>query len=500
MTTTLIRNALIADGTGDKAFAGDILIEDDIIKEVARGSLPAETGADDVIDASNLVCSPGFIDAHSHSDAYLIVEPAAVSKITQGITTEINGQCGGSIAPRYAQARLSSDWKAVLGDLLTWHTLEEYREKLAVNGCAVNTVQFIGHNTLRSSVVGYENRAATDEELARMRYLLEESIEQGAWGLSTGLVYPPGKYSTPEEVAELAKIAAKRNLFYSTHMRSEGEQIEQSIEEVLNLVRMTGIRAQISHIKTFGERNWHKIDKVLDTVEKAVSDSLLLGSDRYPYCAASTDLDIVVNDDGSIDGRDWSKVIVGGTWHNITRSFSGKSVKRCAEELGGISPEDAVRFIVSKDEGKTSAFFFMMSEENLDKILSRDWVLPGSDASLRSPKGPLSRDFPHPRAYGTMPTFYRRLRRLGFSMEQAVKRMTSDVAARFEIKSRGVIRKGAYADVIIWDEHAFKASSTYENPHLLSSGIYYAIINGKVSRFRDGNVSIAHGGRFLERS
>lgn len=498
--TTLIHNALIVDGTGEKAFTGDILIEGDRIKEVFRGSSPSNLTADNVIDSTNLVCSPGFIDAHSHSDAYLIVEPEALSKITQGITTEINGQCGGSIAPRYGQARLSSDWKAVLGDLLTWHTLEEYREKLSIRGCAVNTVQFIGHNTLRSSVVGYDNRKALPHEVARMQYLLEESIEQGAWGLSTGLIYPPGRYSTPEEVVGLAKIAAKKNLFYSTHMRSEGDRIEESVDEVVDLVRLTGIRAEISHIKTLGEKNWDKIDKVLDKVEQAISQSLLIGSDRYPYCAASTDLDIVINDDGTIDDRDWSKVIVGGTWHNVTRNLSGKSVKQCAQELGGVSPEDAVRFIVSKDEGKTGAFFFMMCEKNLDKILSRDWVLPGSDASLRSPYGILSQDFPHPRAYGTMPTFYRRLRRLGFSLEQAVKRMTLDVANRFEIKSRGVIKKGAYADVIVWDANSFKACSTYENPHLLSEGLYYAIINGEVSSFCDGKASVACGGRFLERS
>ena len=308
------------------------------------------------IDASGCIVSPGFIDAHSHSDAYLVLEPDAPSKISQGVTTEINGQCGGSVAPRYGEARLSSDWAALLGERLTWRSLAEYRTVLEAAKPAINTIQFVGHNTLRSSVVGYAGRAATPDELKEMQRLLAESLDAGGWGLTTGLIYQPGKYSTPEEVVALAKVAAERGGFYATHMRSEGDRILEAIDEVIDLVKATGIRAEISHLKTSGKRNWHKIDAVLEKIENAIGGGLLLGSDRYPFCAAGTDLDIVLPDwaqegaapaemarladpatrakivaEINASDRDWSTVMIGGTWHEETKPLSGKTV---AEILG----------------------------------------------------------------------------------------------------------------------------------------------------------------------
>ena len=476
-----------------------------------------------MIDAAGMIVSPGFIDAHTHSDAYLVLEPDAPSKITQGVTTEINGQCGGSVAPRYGEARLSGDWAALLGERLTWRSLAEYREVLAAARPAVNTVQFVGHNTLRSSVVGYAGRAATPGELKEMQRLLDASLDAGGWGLTTGLVYQPGKYSTPEEVVALAKTAAARGGFYATHMRSEGDRILEAIDEVLDLVRATGIRAEISHLKTSGRRNWGKIDAVLEKIENAIGEGLLLGSDRYPFCAAGTDLDIVLPDwaqEGAapaemarfadpaarakivaeIDAsdRDWSTVMIGGTWHAEAKRFSGRTVAEIVAAGGFESPGEFVCRILALDGCKTGAFFFGMSEANLDKILSRPWIVPGSDASLRAPWGPLGADHPHPRAYATMPEFYRRLRALGVSREAAVARMTGAVAARFGIRDRGVVRKGAYADLAVWEEDAFKARATYRAPHRFSSGVRLAMVNGAVP-YRDGVFTGDRAGRFLER-
>ena len=256
-----IKGGTIVDGTGKPAFVGDVLVDGDkVVDVVAVESNRQLTTANDcceTIDATGAIVSPGFIDAHTHSDAYLVIEPDAPSKITQGITTEINGQCGGSVAPRYGEARLSSDWAAILGEKLTWRSLAEYREVLAVAKPAVNTVQFIGHNTLRSSVVGYAARAATPEDLRQMSHLLEQSLDEGGWGLTTGLIYQPGKYSTPEEVVALAKVAAAKGGYYATHMRSEGDRILEAIDEVIELVKATGIKAEISHLKTSGRRTRH---------------------------------------------------------------------------------------------------------------------------------------------------------------------------------------------------------------------------------------------------
>ena len=545
---TLIKNGTIIDGQGTLAFVGDVLVEDDrIVEVIPAGELQdfKTSAPQDLIDASGLIVSPGFIDAHTHSDAYLVIEPDAPSKVTQGITTEINGQCGGSVAPRYGEARLSSDWAAVLGDRLTWRSLTEYREVLAAAKPAVNTVQFIGHNTLRSSVIGYAARAAGDEDLREMSRLLDESLDAGGWGLTTGLIYQPGKYSTPAEVAALAKVAAAKGGYYATHMRSEGDNILEAIDEVIELVKATGIRAEISHLKTSGRKNWHKIDAVLDKIEGAMSEGLLLGSDRYPYCAAGTDLDVVLPDWAQEGGapaelarlqianlrsqiieeinaldRDWSTVMIGGTWAEENKRYSGKTV---AEILGletlefrpGLassvssplkssvlslksSPGELITSILLADGCKTGAFFFGMSEENLAKIYSRPWIVPGSDASLRAPWGPLGKDHPHPRAYATMPEFYRRVRALGFSREETVARMTSVIADRFGIRGRGRIEKGAYADLVIWNEAEFKAKATFTDPHQFTGGVKAVMTNGVIS-YCDGKFTGNRGGRFLER-
>ena len=543
---TRIANGTVIDGTGKPAFVGDVVIDGDRIVDVIAKGAASDVAPGD-IDATGCLVTPGFIDAHTHSDAYLVLEPDAPSKIAQGITTEINGQCGGSVVPRYGEARLSSDWAALLGDRLTWHSLAEYRAVLDAAKPAVNTVQFIGHNTLRSSVVGYAGRAATLDERARMKRLLEQCLDEGGWGLTTGLIYQPGKYATPDEVEELASVAAKRGGLYATHMRSEGDQILESIDEVIALARRTGIRAEISHLKTSGKRNWHKIDDVLKKVEAGMAEGVLIGSDRYPYCAAGTDLDVllpdwaqegaapaecrrladpalrarIVDEINALD-RDWSTVMIGGTWAEETKRFSGKYVSEILGDVSDdrdesdgrsssltpltsltsrqkLSPGELICSILERDGCKTGGFFFGMSEANLDKILAKPWIVPGSDASLRAPWGPLAADHPHPRAYTTMPEFYRRVRALGVSREETVARMTSVPARRFEIPNRGVLARGAFADIAVWDESSFAGRATYKDPHQFSTGMKLVMVNGEVP-YADGAFTGARSGRFLERA
>ncbi|MBO7722122.1 MAG: amidohydrolase family protein [Kiritimatiellae bacterium] len=521
----VIVNGTVIDGSGGPAFAGDVAVDGDRITDVVRrGGGPPPRYDAETVDAAGCAVTPGFIDAHTHSDAYLLIEPDAPSKTSQGVTTEINGQCGGSAAPRYGEARLSSDWAALLGDRLIWRSLAEYRGALAAAKPAVNTVQFVGHNTLRASVVGYAGRAATADEIRRMCELLGRSLDEGGWGLSTGLIYQPGKYATREEVEALASAAAAHGAFYATHMRSEGDGIEAAIDEVIDLVKATGVRAEISHLKTSGRSNWGKIDAVLEKIEGAVAAGLLLGSDRYPYCAAGTDLDIVLPDwaqeggapaelarledsaqcariaeEIDASGRDWKTVMIGGTWSGENRRYSGRLVSEIlAGGDGAATPGEFVCGVLRSDGCRTGAFFFGMSEENLSKIYSRPWVVPGSDASLRAPWGPLGSDHPHPRAYATMPEFYRRVRSLGFSREETVRRMTSTVADRFGLIGRGRLKKGAFADIVVWNESEFRGNATYSSPHLFSGGVKLTMVNGAVC-YRDGAFTGVRGGRFLER-
>ena len=526
---TLIENGTVVDGTGSPAFRGAVVVDGDCIAEVAKGDLPpsGKAGFDMVVDASGKLVTPGFIDAHSHSDAYLVVEPDAPSKLSQGITTEINGQCGGSTAPRYGEARLSGDWASVLGDRLSWRSLAEYREVLAAAHPSINTVQFVGHNTLRSSVVGYGGRACTTDELKAMRDLLSRELDDGGWGLTTGLIYQPGKYSTPEEVVALAKTAAGRGGMYATHMRSEGDRILEAIDEVVGLVKATGIRAEISHLKTSGRRNWGKIDAVLDKMQRAVDAGLLLGSDRYPFCAAGTDLDVVFPDwagEGGVPAelerlrspqlrariiaeidaqeRDWSEVMVGGVWHADNKDYPGRTI---AEILSSqpttpdgkdSTPGELVCRMLERDLCRTGAFFFGMSEENLGKIYSMPWIVPGSDASLRAPWGPLGNDHPHPRAYGTMPEFYRRVSPSG--REAAIARMTSVPARRFGIKRRGVLEAGAFADIAVWSEPEFRNTATYAKSHSFCSGMDKVFVNGALA-YDCGRFTHSGTGRFIDR-
>lgn len=513
---TLLKNGTIVDGTGKAAYQGDLLVEGD---KIVSSGCPEE-----IIDCTGKLVTPGFIDSHTHSDAYLILEPDAPSKLSQGVTTEINGQCGGSVAPRYGEARLSSDWAAILGEKLTWRSMAEYREVLEAVGPAVNTVQFVGHNTLRSSVVGYAGRLATEDELKKMEYLLEKSLDEGGYGLTTGLIYQPGKYSNPEEVVRLAKIAAEKGGYYATHMRSEGDKILEAIDEVLELVRATGIKAEISHLKTSGKKNWHKIDQVLTKIESAIERGELLGSDRYPFTAAGTDLDVVFPDwagEGAAvaecirlkderlrtkiieeinqSERDWSTVMIGGTWHGDNKKYCGRYISEILSNVSNpASPGSLICDILEKDGCKTGAFFFGMSEENLDKILSKSWIVPGSDASLRAPWGPLGADHPHPRAYATMPEFFNRVKALDFSKEEAISRMTRVPAERFGLKGRGTLKAGNFADIVVIDEANFSRQSTFTEPHRFSSGVEFVMVNGIIS-YSAGKFTGKRAGRFLER-
>ena len=528
----IARHAMVFDGTGRPPFEADVGVRGDRIAAV--GDLSAVAAAEEV-DASGCWLLPGLIDVHTHSDAFILIEPYAPSKLLQGVTTEIVGQCGGSAAPRLNNARLPSDWMAqtyptragwpeVPGP--NWTTVADYRTCFEAVGPAINMILFAGHNTIRKGVMGDAPRAAKPEETAGMVRVLEQALDEGAWGLSTGLVYHPGVHSRPEEVEALVGACAKRGGMYATHMRSEGDRLLEAIDEVLHLTQTTDIRTEISHLKTSGKANWHKLPAALEKIEAARAAGMHVYSDRYPYLSAGTDLDIVLPDwaaaggndaicrrldapadarriaaDIDASGRDPATVMIGGTWSPENAPCGGRYLNELMDRFGLSMGETVVR-ILRKDRSRTGAFFFGMCDENMLTILKQPWVMAGSDASLRAPWGPLGRDWPHPRAYGTCPEFFRTLtQRLGIAPEEAIRRMTGLPALAFGIRDRGVIREGAFADVVILDPLRWAGLSTYARPHIFAEGVDTVLVNG-VREVCGGQINpvVRRSGRFLTRS
>jgi len=513
-----ITGGTVYDGTGRSGVRADIGITGRTISEV--GDLaPAEARRE--LDARGRFVCPGFIDAHSHSDAYLLLEPSAPSKLYQGITTEVVGNCGSSAAPRFGQARLPSDWQAFEYPGF-WQSTAEYRAILERVVPAVNVVALVGHNVLRGSVVGYEGRAATPDELTAMARLLAESLDAGARGFSTGLIYPPGMYASAAEIETLARVAAARGGLYTSHMRSEGRQLIESLEETIGVGRVTGVRVQVSHLKTSGRANWSLIDRALETIERARAAGIEVAADRYPYVSSCTELDVIFPNWATEGGHEaelarlrdpatrarlradilasrpedyWGIVTIGSSKAQDGR-FRGRLLADAAGELG-MEPVDAALYLIETDKLGTSAFFQGMCEDNMWRILAQPYVMLGSDASVRAPWGPLSRDYPHPRAYGTCPRFLRAaLDGRTVPLEEAVRKMTSLPADWFRLADRGRLAPGKAADVVVGDPATVRDLATYAAPHQLAAGIVHVTVNG-TCELEDGRLTGQRAGAWL---
>ena len=515
-----ITGGQVFDGTGRPAVLGDVGIEGNTIRDV--GDLSAAEAKFSIDAAGKYVC-PGFIDAHSHSDAFLLIEPSAPSKIFQGVTTEIVGNCGASAAPRVGRYPMPSDWrnKTYPGP---WTTVAEYRRLLEQVQPAVNVVLLMGHNAIRAGIMGYEGRAATESEFKAMADLLAQSLDEGGAGLSTGLIYSPGMFAPPEEIIGLAKVVGQRGKIYTSHMRSEGARLLEAIDETLNIGRRAGVRVQISHLKTSGRKNWPLIDAALEKIRGARAAGQEVASDRYPYTASCTDLDVVLPDWASEGGREvvlkrlhdpetrkrirnelaasrdelyWDSVTVSTTQHPDNRSFQGMPLRQVAQELS-MEPVDAVLHLVDTDELHTGGIFFGMSEENMWRILREPYVMLGSDASVRAPTGPLSADHPHPRAYGTFPRFLRAaLDGNTVPIPEAIRKMTSLPAGQFRLNDRGVLAVGKRADVVVFSPAEVRDTSTYKKPHQLAQGIEWVVVNGTVT-LQGGRLTGRRAGCFLD--
>ncbi len=513
-----IANGRVFDGSGNEATSCDIGINGDTIATL--GDLSAAT-AEKIIDATDCIVCPGFIDAHSHSDTYLLIEPSAASKIHQGITTEICGNCGASAAPLNGGYKMPSDWLDKEYSK-PWKTIADYRALFTEVQPAVNAALLVGHNTLHAGICGYEPRAAAPSEMKQLFQTLEQALDEGAIGLSSGLVYAPGSAVPREEIIELCKVVAQHGGLYTTHMRSESNGLLEAIDEAIDIAERSGARLQISHLKASGKSNWSKLDAALERLRTGdPSGRPPIGADRYPYTAGCTDLDIVLPDWASHGGRDavlarlrdpstrkkirsellesppgrWADVMIGSTQFE---PFKGKYLPEVAATLC-MGEVDALLHLIDADDLKTGGIFFGMSEENMWKVLAEPFVSIGSDASLRAPQGPLSHDHPHPRAYGSHAKFLRAaLDGKTVPLPEAIRKMTALPAEQFGLKKRGQLKEGYFADITVFDPEALRENTTYANPHQLSSGIRHVIVNG-FQTLENGKQTSLCGGRFLAR-
>ncbi len=520
-----IANGQVFDGTGCDAKRCDIGINDSLITNM--GDLSAQP-AKKTIDAAELIVCPGFIDTHSHSDTYLLIEPSAASKIYQGITTEICGNCGASAAPLNGEYKIPSDWLdkdyAALGRArspngLPWQTVAEYRELYNAVTPAINAALLIGHNTLHAGICGYEPRAATADEMRTMKAELEKALDEGGIGLSSGLAYPPGSAVPREELIELCSVLARHGGLYTTHMRSESGALLEAIDESIDIAERSGARLQISHLKASGQTNWNKIDAAFERIRSA-RKRISVGSDRYPYTAGSTDLDILLPQWATYGGREailarirdpetrkklraeyddkpadyWDNVMVGSTQFE---EFKGQYLPDIAETLG-METVDAFLYLIDRDDLKTGGVFFSMSEDNLWRVLAEPYVSLGSDGSMRAPWGPLSADHPHPRAYGSHTRFLRAaLDRKTVPLAEAIFKMSGLPAEQFNLKQRGLLKEGYAADILVFDPAAIREMTTYGQPHQLSDGMRHVIVNG-IHSLKDGKHTAERGGTFLD--
>ena len=507
----IISGGRVFDGSGGGESQEDVGIRGDRVAAV--GDLSAAS-ARKRIDARGCLVCPGFIDAHSHSDTYLLLEPSAASKTYQGICTEICGNCGASAAPLLGEYKMPADWLAKTYSK-PWKTVAEYRERFAEARPAINAALLVGHNTLHAGICGYEPRGAAPDELKQMFQALEQALDEGAIGLSSGLAYPPGSAVPRGELVALCERVARRGGIYTTHMRSESGGLLEAIDEAVEIASRSGVRLHISHLKASGEANWHKLPAALEKVRRAGA-----AADRYPYTAGSTDLDILLPQWASYGGRDailarvrdpatrrkirdelrqkpsdhWENVMVGFTRFE---AFRGKFLYEVAASLG-MDEVDALLHLVDADELGTGGVFFSMSEENLREVLAQPYVSIGSDGSLRAPWGPLSADHPHPRAYASHTRFLRMaLDGKTVPVAEAIRKMTSLPAEQFGLKGRGLLRKGFFADVAVIDPETLRENSTYGDPHRLSEGVRHLFVNGFQTLENGRHTGPAGAGRFL---
>ena len=508
----LIRNGLIYDGSGTTPYRGDIGIIADTIAFIGTASV---ADADTVIDAEGYAVSPGFINMLSWAGESLIIDGRSQGDILQGVTLEVLGE-GWSMGPLNDRLKTAlKDEQAHMQYDVNWSTLGEYLKMLEKKGVSTNIASFVGATTIRQYVIGEDDRKPTLAELDSMRMLVRQAMEEGALGVSTSLIYPPGFFASTEELIELSKEAARYNGMYISHMRNEGNNLLEAVDELFRISREAGIRAEIFHLKAAGKNNWWKIDSIIARVEQARAEGLPVSANMYLYTAGSTGLtaglppslqnggfgelwkrlqDPVIRQQMKAAMRsnpnDWDNLYyASGSAENVLllgfrtdslRKYIGMNLARVAA-LRGADPETTALNLIVQDSSSISVAFDMMSEENVRKQLQLPWMSFGSDAGSYSPEGIFLKASTHPRAYGNFARLISNyvVKEKRMSLEETIRKLTSMPAENLKITQRGRLKPGYFADILVFKPEEIKDNATFDKPHQLAEGMQHVFVNGR---------------------
>ena len=507
----LIKNGTIADGSGKPTYIGNVGINADTIAGVgvknAKGTLE--------IDATGLVVAPGFINMLSWATESLLIDGKSQSDIRQGVTLEVFGE-GTSMGPLTEERK--KEWQENQGEVtydIDWNTLDEYLQSLVRRGVSTNVASFIGATTLRVNHIGYEDRPPTDEEMESMKAMVRQAMEDGAMGIGSSLIYAPAFYSSTEELIELCKVASEYDGMYISHMRSEGNRLLESMDELITIANEANIRAEIYHLKMAGKNNWNKFDAVVKKIDSARAAGLHITTDMYTYTAGATGLDASMPpwvQEGGYDKwaerlRDpeirkrvykemttetdkWENLMyAAGTSDNLLlvgfsndslRHYTGKTLTEVAK-IHGKSAEETAMDLVIADGSRVGTVYFLMSEENVKKQIALPYMSFDSDAGSMAPEGIFLNSNPHPRAYGNFARVlgkYVRDEKV-IPLENAIYKLTKLPATNLKIKKRGSLTEGYFADLAIFDPLSIQDHATFAEPHQYSTGMVHVFVNGE---------------------
>lgn len=510
MFDLIIRNGKIIDGTGSPWYYGDIGISNGIIKKIGKLN---HIESVETIDAQRHIVSPGFIDMHTHSDLVILDDPLIEAKVRQGITTDLLGQDGIAAAP--LPSAYVSPWKKNMAGLngtppieWDWRTVGEYISKIEANKPSYNLAVLVPHGNIRMEVMGLDNRLATDQEIEQMQRVLRRSLDEGAVGLSTGLIYPPCCFAEMKELEALCQVIAEYGVPLVIHQRSEGDEILESMQELVDMMKRCGAHLHFSHLKNCGKDNWHKTADVLRTIDLARADGLEVTFDQYPYTAGSTMLSAILppwaHDGGSekmlerlkdsvqrkrmisemataLKGwdsiskwADWEGIIITAVATEDSKGFVGKTIKEIGAIKNTTDYANLALDLILQEKNAIGMIDFVMDEESVQAILAHPAGTIGSDGLLGGE--------PHPRAYGSFPRILGKYVRENhvLSLEEMIRRMTSQPARIIGLQDRGIIREGMAADIVIFNPDSIIDQATYETPRQHNKGIDYVIVNGQI--------------------